>query len=269
MDLNALTIRPLTREEFDLAIDWAAEEGWNPGLNDAEVFWHTDPDGYLGAEYHGDLVATGSIVSYGTAYGFMGFFIVKLGLRGLGIGTKLWHHRRDLLKSRLGPEAAIGMDGVFDMQQWYGRGGFEYKHHNLRMKGVGKTGRIQSEIVPLSQIPYHQLSDYDKQCFGCPRDRFLKQWTNIPNALALGFVSNNDLSGYGVIRECHEGYKIGALFSDNAEIAESLFVALSNHAADQPIFLDTPEINTEAMALAARQGMREVFGCARMYYEPL
>ena len=31
MDLNAINIRLLTRCEFDLAIDWAAAEGWNPG----------------------------------------------------------------------------------------------------------------------------------------------------------------------------------------------------------------------------------------------
>lgn len=266
MDQKALTIRPLTRDEFDLAVDWAAAEGWNPGLNDTEVFWNTDPDGYVGAEYYGNLVATGSIVSYAAEYGFMGFFIVKPELRGRGIGTKLWFHRRDLLRSRLGPEAAIGMDGVFDMQQWYARGGFNYKHRNLRMEGVGKTGLIQKEIVPLSQISHNQLQEYDSKYFGCDRSRFLKQWTVMDNALALGFVRDNQLAGYGVIRECRKGYKIGPLFSDTPEIAESLYEAMSNHAANQPLFLDVPEINIPAMNLAARNDMKEVFGCARMYY---
>ena len=36
MDLSQLKIRPLTREEFDVAVEWAAAEGWNPGLHDTE-----------------------------------------------------------------------------------------------------------------------------------------------------------------------------------------------------------------------------------------
>jgi hypothetical protein len=31
------------------------------------------------------------------------------------------------------------------------------------------------------------------------------------------------------------------------------------------VFLDVPENNPQALALAERHGMREVFGCARMY----
>ena len=59
MTLDHLRIRPLTREEFDIAVEWAANEGWNPGLHDADVFWKTDPEGYVGAELDGELVATG------------------------------------------------------------------------------------------------------------------------------------------------------------------------------------------------------------------
>ncbi|HLA33082.1 MAG TPA: GNAT family N-acetyltransferase, partial [Pseudomonas sp.] len=29
----------MTRAEVDLAIDWAAAEGWNPGLHDADCFY--------------------------------------------------------------------------------------------------------------------------------------------------------------------------------------------------------------------------------------
>ncbi len=31
-------MRTATRDELDLLIDWAAAEGWNPGLHDAEAF---------------------------------------------------------------------------------------------------------------------------------------------------------------------------------------------------------------------------------------
>jgi GNAT superfamily N-acetyltransferase len=177
MDFSKLIIRPLTRAEFDIAVEWAAVEGWNPGLGDAGLFWNTDPDGYLGAEYGGEIVATGSVVSYDGHYGFMGIFIVKPGLRGQGIGSRLWFHRRDFLSSRLHEGAAIGMDGVFDMQGWYHRGGFEFTHRNLRMEGVGKAAPDvleQVEVVPLAGIPFEEVAAYDKRCFGFGQERFLR-----------------------------------------------------------------------------------------------
>lgn len=272
MDLSELSIRQLRRGELDLVVDWAAGEGWNPGLSDAEIFWQTDPDGYCGVEYQGDLVASGSIVSYDGRYGFMGFFIVRPDLRGQGIGTHLWFHRRDLLKSRLDEGASIGMDGVFEMQDWYRRGGFQFTHRNLRMQGHGEAlsaSKRQPEVIPLSDLPFAAVADYDALCFGCDRSRFLRPWLEIPDALALGFVRAGTLAGYAVIRPCREGYKIGPLFADDAEIAAALFAALRHKAVDEPIWMDVPEVNRAAMALASQHGMTEVFGCARMYHGPI
>jgi hypothetical protein len=42
-----LVIRPMSRGQLDLAVQWAADEGWNLGLKDADCFYQTDPDGSL------------------------------------------------------------------------------------------------------------------------------------------------------------------------------------------------------------------------------
>lgn len=36
---GTLNIRNMTRNEVDLAIEWAAKEGWNPGIHDADCLW--------------------------------------------------------------------------------------------------------------------------------------------------------------------------------------------------------------------------------------
>lgn len=256
--------RLATRQELDLAVEWAAREGWNPGLDDAELFWETDPEGFVAIERDGEVIGTGSVVSYGR-FGFMGFFIVREDLRGQGIGAPFWHWRKRRLCDRLEPGSAIGMDGVFEMQPFYARGGFEFTHRNIRMEGIGVVAaREAGDIVPLSQIPYDAIAELDRRCFGFERDRFLAKWIEPRHGSALGLWRDERLEGFGVIRQCRTGHKIGPLFADRAETAECLFQSLAGTVPGEPIFLDTPENNPEALALAKRHAMKEVFGCARM-----
>jgi hypothetical protein len=79
----------------------------------------------------------------------------------------------------------------------------------------------------------------------------------------LGIMQGGKLAGYGV---CRTGYKIGPLFADNPELADSLFLALKskvNHS--EPVYLDTPKVNQAALLLAVRYNMKVSFETARMY----
>lgn len=261
-----ITYRTATRDELELAVQWAAQEGWNPGLEDADIFWATDPEGFVCAEEDGEVIATGSVVSYDGDFGFMGFFIVRPDLRGQGIGRDFWHWRRDLLLSRLKHGAAIGMDGVFDMQPFYARGGFAFTHRNLRMEGVGQKQDPESGLLDLAEVPFEKIEVYDQRHFGFNRSEFLRRWIQPKGGCSLGYIEGGQLKGMGVIRPCQNGFKIGPLFADEAKLADRLFRTLSSYAAGQPLFLDVPENNSAALALAKMHGLQEVFGCARMYH---
>lgn len=261
-------IRRMSREDLDVLVGWAAAEGWNPGLHDAEMFWETDPDGFVAVEEDGRLVAGGSIVSYDGRFGFMGFFIVAPTHRGRGLGRRLWMHRRDALLARLRPGAPIGMDGVFAMQAFYARGGFAFAGRDLRMEGIGAPARPAPGLVDARELPPAELAAYDAGRFPALRAAFVARWVAQPGARALAAVADGGIRGYGVVRPCRVGFKIGPLFAADAAVADDLFRALGDHAAGAPLFLDVPEGNPAAVALAARHGMREVFGCARMYLGP-
>lgn len=265
-----LAIRTMTRQEVDQLVEWAASEGWNPGLQDAELFWANDPEAFVAADLDGELIGGGCITSYDSQFGFMGFFIVRPEYRHRGLGNTIWLARRDRLLSRLRPGSCIGMDGVFAMQEYYARGGFVFSHRNLRFRSDSPhpTAPVPSEhgdITPLANIPFDQLIAYDRSCFAAPRPAFIKAWTEQSDARALACQRDGELQGYGVVRRCREGYKIGPLFADDAATARALYLQLSAFAADGPVFLDAPENNPAAMALVQEQRMTEVFGCARMY----
>jgi GNAT superfamily N-acetyltransferase len=265
---ETLTVRNMTRAEVDQLVEWAAREGWNPGLHDADLFWHTDPEAFIAAEVNGELAGGGAITAYDGRFGFMGFFIMRPAFRGRGLGNQLWHARRQRLLDRLAAGATVGMDGVFNMQAYYAKGGFVFSHRDIRFEGKGETSPMGQAIVPLAEVPFDDVMAYDRRCFPAPRERFLRAWIAQPDSLALGARNQGRMAGFGVIRRCGQGCKVGPLFADDPDIAEALFSALSGFAPGEPVYLDTPENNPQALALVARHGMKEVFGCARMYLGP-
>ena len=263
-----MLIRQMRREELDLLLDWAADEGWNPGLSDADLFWAVDPEAFIAAELDGQLVGGGSIASYGGRYGFMGFFIIRPEHRGRGLGTWLWHERLRLLVQRLDEPAVIGMDGVFEMQAWYAKGGFKFSGRVLRFQGSGQNYPETGNIALLRDIPFAEIDAYDRDHFPTPRSEFLRRWIDQPGAHTRAALRDGSLAGFGVMRPCRSGYKIGPLFADDAAVADDLFCALAGQVPGVPVFLDLPENNRAALKLANLHGMEEVFGCAEMFHGP-
>lgn len=265
---DALTLRLMTRDEVTELVDWAADEGWNPGRHDADVFWATDPEAFIAAELEGEVIGGGAITSYSGEFGFMGLFIIRHGYRGRGLGRRLWEARVRLLRARLSTGATIGLDGVPAMQAWYAKGGFELSHRTIRYRGLGNEWPLAPGILPLADVPFESVAAYDRRCFPAPREAFLRAWLEQPESMALASLDGDRLRGYGVIRRCGEGAKIGPLFADDAAIARALYASLAAFRPGEPVYLDVPEVNAWAMGLVRRLGMREVFGCARMYLGP-
>ena len=74
------------------------------------------------------------------------------------------------------------------------------------------------------------------------------------------------LKAKGVICKCRSGYKTGSLFTDSPKLAEVLFLTLKSETkSSEPFYLDAPEVNRTAVALAERHNMKVVFETARMY----
>jgi ribosomal protein S18 acetylase RimI-like enzyme len=260
-----VTIRTLTRPELDTALEWAAVEGWNPGLYDGEAFYAADPRGFFGAFLDGEMVGSLSAVSYGQSFGFLGLYIVRPEYRGRGYGMALWRAALDALGKRT--VGTVGLDGVVERQADYVRSGFKTAYRNVRYQGVASEPvPVGREVVSLAAVPFDVLRRYDSGLFPAPRERFLRVWIGQPYGAAFGLPDRDGLAGYGVIRKCRSGFKIGPLFADAAGGAEALFLALRNHAGPgEPIVLDVPESNLAAVALAERHGLGVVFETARMY----
>src|SRR3954462_6923109 len=147
--MSGLRIRPMRPDEISIAVDWAAAEGWNPGLADAACFATVDPGGFFIGELDGVPAATISCVNYSDHFAFLGFYIVRADLRGRGYGLDIWN----AAIAHAGPRV-IGLDGVVAQQQNYRKSGFELAYANIRYGGIVAAPAIPpAEVVALTDIP--------------------------------------------------------------------------------------------------------------------
>ncbi|GAB4363857.1 MAG: GNAT family N-acetyltransferase [Kiloniellaceae bacterium] len=263
--MSAVEIRTATAAEFQTAVDWAADEGWNPGLGDLPVFHGTDPKGFFMGWIGDTPVSSISVVRYGASFGFLGFYIVHPDFRGRGAGIATWNYGMKYLEGR-----TVGLDGVVAQQENYKKSGFVYAGANLRYSGVPTVTaeKTATEIRPVTRGDLEAILQYDRAFFAAPRAAFVTPWV-LPDPLAKRSarvaVKDGEIAGYGVIRQCRSGRKVGPLFAEDAGTAAALFAALCATAPGEEIALDTPQDNEAAVALAEAAGLQPVLETARMY----
>jgi GNAT superfamily N-acetyltransferase len=259
--MDGLRIRPMRADEISIAVNWAAAEGWNPGLTDAACFAAADPQGFFIGEFEGEPAATVSCVNYSASFAFLGFNIVREDLRGRGFGLRIWN----AAIAHAGPRV-IGLDGVVAQQQNYRKSGFELAYANVRYGGTAVSPDApQAQVIALTEIPLADVEAYDATVFPAPRTAFLRAWIGSPGHVGRAVVRDGRLAGWGVIRPCRKGRKIGPLVADDRASAEVVLQALLASVGGGEIFLDIPSINRDAVSLAQDLGLAPVFETARMY----
>ena len=276
IDIDALDVAGVAA-----LLDLAAAEGWNPGIDDAAAFHAADPEGFLALRVDGRFVAGISIVRQGASHGFLGLYIAAPAMRGRGHGIRLW--REALARARARGLSDIGLDGVVERQADYRASGFVLAHRNLRFAGrpvppgIEPTGAgVTIRSVAASDAP--ALADLDASVGGVRRERFCRVWLGDEGASRTTLVAvpagtdgsgadeaASPVSGFGTIRRCRSGHKIGPLVAGRADVAAALVEALARTADAREIVLDVPEPNAAAMALAGDAGLAPVFETARMY----
>ncbi|TBW38433.1 GNAT family N-acetyltransferase [Siculibacillus lacustris] len=260
-----LAIAPATPAEVDLLVEWAALEGWNPGLGDAGPFRASDPDGFHLARLDGEPVAGISVVTYDEAFAFLGFYICAPAHRGRGFGWATWQAGLAHAGAR-----TVGLDGVVAQLDNYRRSGFALAHRNIRYAGrVDLPPVTPPGVTAVTAAHLPALITWDAPRFGAERAGFVTAWCDGGGGrIARIFVEDGRIRGWGVVRPARVGHKIGPLYAETPVVAEALFVALAGAVGDTTLVIDPPEPNAAARALAERHGLAPVFETARMYRGP-
>ena len=253
-------VRKLGRDEVGLYRQWADGEGWNPGRHDGPCFFDADPEGFFVGELAGEPVACISCVRFSDEFGFLGQYIVKPEHRGKGFGVRVWSAGMAHLNG-----CNVGLDGVLEQVPNYEKSGIRPSHQHVRFGGT-MAGKLLPGVVRLDSVPFADVAAFDRTCYPAARETFLRGWIEQSESVALGFVKDGQLAGFGCARRASDGFKVGPLFADDRTSAEALLLGLAKETGEV-LVIDVPEssFHPTAEPLAISHGLTVLFKCARMY----
>ncbi|GLW32635.1 GNAT family N-acetyltransferase [Actinoplanes regularis] len=263
--MGDFVVAPASVADMGLIADWAAAEGWNPGLGDERLFFPVDPEGFLVGRLDGRPVSSISAIRYGVGHGFIGLHLTVPEQRGLGYGRRTWQAGLQRLTNR-----NVGFDGAVTRRGRYRESGFRHYWDTHRFRGVARVDGAPAgtAVVDARQLGFDRLTAYDQRFFPTDRSTFLALWISAPRRRALAALRDGALVGLGVRRPAGDVFRIGPLYADSPGTARLLLEALtSGDEDDRPdeIILDVPDLNRDGIALAEQAGLTPIFETARMY----
>ena len=258
-------VRPMSQREIDeIVIPRMRSAGWNPGIHDASTFIVADPNGFLVGQLHGKPIACVSAVRYDDSFAFFGCYLVDEAYRGYGYGMAMHEMAR---KNAVG--CVQGGDGVLEIIAKYEQIGRVAAYKNIRFEGVATSAMHRTKdatAVDVRSVDLQKIALLDRACFPATRIAFLRAWLSQPDGSGFAVMNGESVEGFGFIRKCFQGHKIGPLFAKTPTAADAIFRSLISTIRPGELFwLDVPEPNENALDLVKRNGMKEVFATMRTY----
>jgi GNAT superfamily N-acetyltransferase len=257
-----LIIRNVNYSEMKLVEEWAAREGWNPGIRDTDCYYAGDHSGFFIAEVNGSPEGCIFGINFSDELCMGGVFIVNPEYRGGNVGVALSKRARLHAGNR-----TVGFDAVENKVKNYIFFGFKPAYKIVRYEMLACRNEKKIESVELTEYPFDKFNSYDSTYFPANRSKLMSEWMQQkPSGAALGITKNGQLAGYGIIRKAFCGYRLEPMYADNAEIAEDLLLALCGRVEPgSPVYLNIPYPNKDACELAKKYNMKPVIPLVRMY----
>ncbi len=244
-------------------LDWAADEGWNPGLDDAAAFRAADQSGFFVTELDGAVVAAISVVNHHPNFAFLGLYLCRPEYRGRGLGYALWTYALD----HAGPRT-VGLDGVAAQQANYAKSGFVRTGATARFEGALFEAPSVAGLRPFAaDTDLVQVSKLDTESNGFARPAFLSAWLTHPTETRKTVVheAGGEVKGAATARLCRDGCKVGPVIAPDLETALGLVLAAAKAVGSNQLIVDVPDTQPAFQTRLTELGCVSTFETARMY----
>ena len=255
-----MTVRCMTLDDLELVLGWAADEGWNPGKEDATAFLAADPKGFFVKEVNGTPAAAISVVNHSKDFAFLGLYLCRPEFRGQGYGMEIWRTGLAHAGAR-----CIGLDGVPEQQDNYVKSGFSKTGRTIRYQGwLPRIPHADIKLAGATDI--ETLVEMDAFSTGFARPQFSQNWfANTKTRTTAVLRNGTGIFAFATTRQCVDGIKIGPVHAETSEQVMRLLSAAPRQNAESSICVDVSDQCAALIELLVDNGFKPVFETARMY----
>ena len=256
-----MNIRTMTPADIPLGMKLSAQNGWNQLEADWRRQLDLEPAGCFLAERDGVGVGTACACVFGSV-AWIALVLVDANQRGQGIGTTLMKHVLDWLDARGVP--SVRLDATPLGRPIYEKLGFvaEFTLHRFAWV-LPAMAEAPSPVVGASDADLAGIMALDQQVTGTDRSRLLKRlYQERPEEMRL-VRGRAGIDGFVAARPGARASQIGPCAGSAPACRQLLEDACRRHAGES-VFLDVPEDNAAAVAVASALGLTVQRALVRM-----
>lgn len=262
---NPITTTPFLSmrymDEIDLieVMGWCREEGWNVGSYDASIYHRFDPKGHFLFLVNDRPIGAISIIRHSKNFFTIGPFIVKKEYRSQGYGAQIWQKAMKIVEQK-NSNYTMALYSVPTQVGRYQKEGFNTEFANqgwqlLKTHESPRTVPSLSECLPIGEDIIPDVSRYDQAIFSVSRTKLLQEVLKLSRVSGIFLKNEKQITGFGIIRPCNNGCRVGPLFADTVENAKKLFLCLFETIDEGKIIIDIPKQNKYAILFAEYFGL--------------
>lgn len=263
----------MTREEARTLQQWVVGEWWDEGLEDADVLYDIDPDGFWAVLDEGGQVVGGlSTIAPDEHFGSVSHLYLSADARGRGIWRRALEDLFALLGHRLRDGMTVTIFMMPEAVETTRKFGFEPVHDEIRM--VRAPGDVppapqDAGVMDARDLLESEVVAFDAARTGRSRPVLWQRWLRMADSATCAVVDDGRIVGLGTMRPSARGHRIGPLFATEPDVAERLLRRLLPAAEGTRIAVDVPASNPAAVALLSALGFVEEFRTVRMAWGKL
>jgi GNAT superfamily N-acetyltransferase len=246
-----ITIRRMTIDDLGLGIKLSGQAGWNQTEADWRRFIELEPEGCFVGELNGRSVGTTTTCVFRKT-AWIAMVLVGVNARHKGVGTTLLKHSIEYLKSRR--VKTIRLDATSFGQPIYEKLGFEADYCLARFEGIASASKECSAAVEATPAMSGDLLEFDKRMTGRERVKLLSRlFEEFPRETRV-VLRADKIEGFVTMRPGANAIRIGPCTA-TPNAGPALLSDALNRCAGEPVLIDVPLDNVEAVKVAKSGGL--------------